>query len=182
MKRWVRSGAAWRSGAALILLGSLSFWTLPLLSAEATEGVNWYRYEEGMKKAKESDKPILLDFYTDWCGWCKKMDKETYGHREIQQLLNLNFIPIKINAESKEPIKVDGKEMKMKDLTRKYAVRAYPTTVFLESDGTPITPLAGYSDAASFRKVLGFIREKAYKKMSLEEFTKQRSEFRGTGH
>jgi thioredoxin-related protein len=174
MKRWVRSGAAWRLGAALILVGSFLSWALPLPSAEATEGVNWYHYQEGMKQAKESNKPILLDFYTDWCGWCKKMDKETYGNRDIQQLLNLNFIPIKINAESKEPVKVDGKEMKMKDLTRKYAVRAYPTTVFLEPDGTPIAPWAGFSEAASFRKVLGFIQEKAYKKMSFDEFTKQR--------
>jgi len=174
MKRWVRSAAAWRLGAALILLGGLLFWTLPLPSLEATEGVNWYHYQEGMRQAKESNKPILLDFYTDWCGWCKKMDKETYGNPDIQQFLNLNFIPIKINAESKEPVKVDGKEMKMKDLTRKYAVRAYPTIVFLEPDGTPIAPWAGYSEAASFRKVLGFIQEKAYKKMSFDEFIKQR--------
>jgi thioredoxin-related protein len=166
----------------LILLGSLPFWTLPLLSAKTTEGVHWAPYEEGMENARESNKPVLLSFYTDWCGWCKRMEKETYGDPQIQQFLNLNFIAIKINAESKEPIRMDGKEMKMKDLTRKYGVRAFPTTVFLESDGTPIAPLAGYSEPASFRKVLVFIQEKAYRKMSFEEFTKQRSEFRGTGH
>ena len=169
-------------GAALILLGSFLFWTLPLPSPEATEGVNWYRYEEGLKQAKEGNKPILLDFYTDWCGWCKKMDKETYGNRDIQQFLNLNFIPIKINAESKEPVKVDGKEGKMKDLTRKYGVRGFPTTIFLEFDGTFIGPLPGYKDPGSMRNALAYIQEKAYQKMSLEEFTKQRTESRGTGH
>ena len=182
MKRWVPSGTPWRWATMLIVLGSLLFWTLPLPSARATEGVNWYPYEEGVKRARGTNKPILLDFYTDWCGWCKKMHAETYGDREIQQLLNRNFIPIKINAESKEPVKVDGKQVAMKDLTRKYGVRGFPTTIFLESDGTFIGPLPGYTDPGSMRKVLAYIQEKAYKKMSLEEFTKQRSESRGTGH
>jgi thioredoxin-related protein len=180
-ERRVRSGAPWRWAAALILLGSLFVWISPPPSAKTNEGVGWYSYDEGTKKARESDKPILLDFYTDWCGWCKKMDKETYGSRDVQQFLNLRFIPIKINAESKEVIHVDGKEMKMRDLTRKYGVRGYPTTVFLESDGNLIGPLPGYTDPDSMRKVLAYIQEKAYKKMSLEEFTKHRSESRATG-
>ncbi len=178
MRRRKWSWAPQRWGTVLILLGGLLLWTSVPLSAKVDGGVNWLPYEEGMKKARESNKPVLLKFYTDWCTWCKKMDADTYADREIQRYLDLNFISIKINAESKELVRSDGKEMKMKDLARKFGVRGFPTVIFLESDGKPIAPLAGYSDPGSFRKVLAFIQEKAYKKMTFEEFTKQRADAR----
>jgi thioredoxin-related protein len=182
MEKWVRAKALWKWPIALILVGSLSFWGLSFSGAKATEGVKWYAYEEGARKAREGDRPMVLHFYTDWCTWCEKMDKETFANPRIQEFLKLSFIPIKINAESREMIKVEGKETKMADLARKFGVRGFPTTVFLEANGTTIGSVPGYIDQDRMRKILVYVHEKAYKKMDFEEFTRQRSEFRATGH
>jgi thioredoxin-related protein len=159
----------------------VSLWTIPAGVSKTTEGVNWHAYEEGVKKAQDSDKPIVLHFYTDWCAWCKKMDRETFSNPRIQESMNLNFIPIKINAESKEMIKVKGKEVKTSTLARSLGVVGFPTTVFLESNGADIGSVPGYIDQDRMSKILVYVREKAYKKTSFEEFTRQRMEFRATG-
>ncbi|MFH0871507.1 MAG: thioredoxin fold domain-containing protein [bacterium] len=182
MKKWARAKALWIGAIALILAGSLSFWGSPPPGAKTTSGVKWHAYEEGAKKARESNRPIVLHFYTEWCTWCKKMDGETFANPRIEEFLNLSFIPIKINGESREMIKVEGKETKMADLARKFGVRGFPTTVFLESNGTTIGSVPGYIDQDRMRKILVYVHEKAYKKMDFEEFTRQRSEFRATGH
>jgi thiol:disulfide interchange protein len=61
--------------------------------------INWIGYTEGMKKAKETNKPVMVDFYTTWCKYCKMLDETTYKDPAIVEILNKDFITIKINAE-----------------------------------------------------------------------------------
>ena len=182
MKKRLREGIIGQWVIMLALMTCFSIWAIPAGVSKTTEGVNWYAYEEGVKKAQDSNKPIVLHFYTDWCGWCKKMDRDTFANPRIQEFMNLNFIPIKVNAESKEMIKVNGKEVKTAALARSLGVVGFPTTMFLESNGADIGSVPGYIDQDRMRKILVYVQEKAYKKMSFEDFTKQRMEFRGTGH
>lgn len=171
-----RPGRIWVWAATIALTIGLLSWGLPACSAKTTEGVKWYGYEEGMKKARESNRPILLYFYTDWCTWCKKMERDTFSNPQIQELLTQGFIPIRINPESKERIRVDGKEVKAADLARNFGVRGFPASIFLESDGSPISPLLpGYIDPDSMGKMLAYVHEKAYQKMTFDEFARQRS-------
>jgi len=182
MKERKRQLVLWLGATTLTLLAGLLFWNLPLTAVKMADGVRWYGYEEGVRKARESNRPILLHFYTDWCKWCKRMDEETFANLRIQDFLNRSFITIRINTESKERIRVEGRKVRTADLARRFGVRSFPTTVFLESDGSPIGPLPGYVDPDLFHKVLAYVHEKAYKKMSFDEFTRQRSESHGTSH
>jgi thioredoxin-related protein len=181
MKHEMKPPGLWLWVITLGLSVGLLLESLPAAAAKTTE-FKWYGYEEGTKKARESNRPVFLFFYTDWCTWCKKMENDTLVNPQIQGTLSLSFVPIRINAESKDIIKVDGKQVKTYELARKYAVRGFPTTIFLESDGSLIGPLPGYVDTDTLRKILLYVREKAYQKMSFEEFTRQPSEFRATGH
>ncbi|NJK95139.1 MAG: DUF255 domain-containing protein [Bacteroidales bacterium] len=66
--------------------------------------VKWYTIEQVVELQKKEPKKILIDVYTDWCGWCKKMDAETFDHPIIAEYINKYYYPVKFNAESKEPV------------------------------------------------------------------------------
>ena len=68
-------------------------------------------WEEAVQKAstEASPKKLFIDVYTDWCGWCKKMDKDTFQNAEVAAYMSENFYMVKLDAEQKEPIEFKGK-------------------------------------------------------------------------
>ncbi|MDO5655092.1 MAG: DUF255 domain-containing protein [Flavobacteriaceae bacterium] len=76
------------------------------ISLHAQEGIQWVNIEEAEKiQSKNPEKPLFIDVYTDWCGWCKKMDTSTFKDEEVVSFLNEYFIPVKLDAEQKENIR-----------------------------------------------------------------------------
>lgn len=155
-------------------------------SSNPKEGseVKWYTIQEAEKMTKESAKPLFIDAYTDWCGWCKKMDKDTFTNPVIRDILNSKFIPVKFNAEGKEEINFLGKKF-INDgkagNAHQLAVAllngqlSYPTVVFLifGSDGKIGTQaVPGYKEPKEMEMLLSFFADKAYEKQSWEDFQK----------
>ena len=58
-------------------------------------------FENALKTAKKEHKKVIVDIYTDWCGWCKKMDREAYSDEGIKKIIKDDFIYVKLNAEGK---------------------------------------------------------------------------------
>lgn len=73
--------------------------------------IKWYTFEEASVEYQKSAKPFFIDLYTDWCGWCKKMDASTFQDPIIANYLNTFFYPVKFNAESKDTVNVFGKKV-----------------------------------------------------------------------
>lgn len=147
----------------------------------AQEGVKWYSFEEALEMNKKKPKKLFVDLYTDWCGWCKKMDKETFTDPVIAQFLNENFYPIKFDAESAEPVVVNGTEFvnpnpDKRRSSHQLAVAllsgkmSYPSFAFLDDEVKLITVLPGYNTPEKLEPVLHFISEEAYKNMSFQDF------------
>jgi thioredoxin-related protein len=135
-------------------------------------------FEKALDKAKKNDKKVIVDVYTDWCGWCVKMDKETYGNKEVKKLIKENFVFVKLDAEGTGKIKYNGKEYTETDLAAYFEATGYPTTVFLEPDGKVIEykydnyimkNLPGYFKTNDFIKMLEFIKDEEYKDTDLSK-------------
>ena len=94
--------------------------------------------EKAKQEARVEGRYILVDVYTDWCGWCKKMDKTTFHNDEVAKFVNENMVALKLNAE-----KGIGKE-----LSQKYGVSGLPTIIYLDYKGNLIEKKPGFKTAA----------------------------------
>ena len=134
----------------------------------------WYKYDEGLKKAQDEKKNIMINFYTKWCGYCRKMDNYTFADEEVKKVLMERFVPVKVDGGSKNKISFNGKEITEKELTMKYRVSAFPNTMFLNPAGEKIqwmyNPVRGYVGADIFLEVLKYLKDDLYKKMTFKDY------------
>ena len=133
-------------------------------STQPAGAINWVGYTEGMKKAKETNKPVMVDFYTSWCKYCKMLDDTTYKDPAIVEILNRDFVIIKVNAEGENKVMEGGKEMTERELAAQFKVTGFPTIWFFDANGKQIAPLPGYSPPEDFKPVLTFITSGSYAK------------------
>lgn len=155
-----------------------NIFVLVLLVAAAlahAAGDSWIGFDEGMAKAKKENKPIIVDFYTDWCHWCKVMDEKTFSEKDVKTKLEESFVTIRINAEDRNATATyDGKTFNNVELTRAFGVTGYPTLAFLEADGTVITTIPGFVPPETFLPILHYIEQKLYaQQMPFDEFLKK---------
>ena len=138
----------------------------------AGESKAWFEFEKGIQLAGEQDKHIVIDFFTDWCKWCKVMDKETFSVPEVESYLFENFVPIRINAESTtDKVTFQGKTFSYRELTSAFKVSGFPSIAFLTPESELITVIPGYIKKDMFLNILKYIDEGCYKsEVTLEEF------------
>lgn len=119
--------------------------------------LKWEEWNTGYKKGISEKKIILVDAYTEWCGWCKKMDRDTYSDAEIIKKINKNFIPIKFNPELNQTYYIDstaytGRELHAM-LSKEYRT-GFPTTYFILPQNNKLFINPGYEDPEKFGKTL----------------------------
>lgn len=124
----------------------------------------------------------MIDVYTDWCGWCKKMDAETFNHPVIAEYINEHFYPVKFNAESTDSILFGGKVFKNENLgprsSHQFAIAllqgkmSYPSVAYLDGNLQLLGTIPGFFTAKDLEPLLNFIAEGKYASTTMEEYQK----------
>ena len=124
-------------------------------------------------KTDTNPKKIFIDVYTDWCGWCKKMDKDTFQNPEVAAYMQDNFYMVKLDAEGKDPIDFKGKTFKFVPSGRRgyhefaaallQGKMSYPTVVFLDEKLNMLSPVPGYQKVKPFLQIARYFGDNIYK-------------------
>ncbi len=116
-------------------------------STAASSEIKWYSYEDGMALGKKLGKKVFIDFYADWCGFCRMMDGSTYRDASVIAILNRDFIPVKVHSD------------KEKEIALRYDIRALPSIALISEDGTRIGSVPGYIPSDKLVEILEQVKK-----------------------
>lgn len=134
------------------------------VTVQAQEKIEWMKFEEAVAANQKDPKMLLVDVYTDWCGWCKKMDALTFKDPEVVSYINERFYAVKLNAEDTErTFDFMGKEYSEAKMAAVMRVQSYPNFVIIDETLKNITQLPGYREPDQFLEGLGLIVKKGFR-------------------
>jgi thioredoxin-related protein len=164
----------------------------------SAQKINWVTLEEAVVLQKKAPKKIMVDVYTNWCGPCKMLDKNTFHNEDVADYVNKHYYAVKFNAEGNDVITFNGKTFtnpgynpanasrrnSAHELASFFQISAYPTIVFLDEVGALITPLKGYQTPNQLELYLKLFMSSEYKGIDTQEkfnayYTAFKPEFRG---
>jgi len=125
--------------------------------------IDWKKYDQGMALAKKQNKKIFLHFRTDWCAYCKKMEKTTFKKNTVIRFLNDHFISIKVDGDRE------------KKITSDYRVKGFPDNWFMNEKRKIVLNLPGYLEPKALLFYLKYLHTDSYKTMTPTEYYKSGS-------
>lgn len=99
-------------------------------------------FDEALARARSENRLVMVDVYTDWCGWCKKLDREVFASGRVADAAK-GIVAVRVNAE-------EGGE----DVARRYGVSGYPTILFVDGAGKLVRRVEGYVDVSEMVRIL----------------------------
>jgi thioredoxin-related protein len=145
-----------RHALRILLLASLALVASIPARAAGADGL-WRDWNTGLREAGSSSKPVLVDVHTEWCGWCKRMNRDVYARKDVREYLQKHFVTISLDAEGGEAAQYEGKTFTSRSLAARFRVTGYPTTIFLAPDGAHLANVPGYIPAERFLLLLRYI-------------------------
>ena len=128
-----------------------------------TESIRWLSYSEALTKARAESVHVYIDFSRKGCGWCRKMERETYTNPAVVNMLNEHYAPTKVRGDSNDELDIDGYKITERALSlQEFGVTGYPQFWFLTPDNAKVGPLRGYLAADRFMKALEYVKEFKY--------------------
>jgi len=162
----------------LVLVACLFTLSSAKISDARREKPDWMKLNELTEKIKSEPKPVIIDLYTNWCYWCKVMDKKTYTSSKVISYINEHFYAVKLDAETKEVVQWNNKEYnfndnyKVNDFTM-YVTSGqpgFPTTVIFADEQSEPVSVQGFLEPKEIEPILKYFGEGAYKKQNFTEF------------
>ncbi|MUU78840.1 thioredoxin family protein [Winogradskyella endarachnes] len=164
-----------------ITLGLMAIFAFSL--AAIAQDINWLTMEEALELQKKEPKKIFMDVYTNWCGPCKMLDKNTFQTEDVAAYINEHYYAVKFNAEGNDEITYKDKTFSnpnydaskeyrrnsVHEFSRFLQIKAYPTMVFFDEEGNVIAPIQGYLKPQQLELYLKVFESDKYKEMTTQE-------------
>jgi thioredoxin-related protein len=141
--------------------------------------VEWMTVEQAADKLQQEKRPVLIDLYTSWCGWCKEMDRKTYSSKKVAAYLAEKFYTVKVDAETRAVISWQGRTYGYSPQYRSNEFALYlthgrlefPTTIIITPGDAP-QAIPGFMEPGELEPVLKYFGEGAYKTQGFDEYMK----------
>jgi thioredoxin-related protein len=142
--------------------------------------VHWLTIDEVQVKMKEQPKKVYIDIYTDWCGWCKKMEATTFRSPDFVKYMNDNYYCVRLNAERKDTLRFAGRMFYFDPAQRANTLAvallqgkmSYPTSVIMEENFTSANPIPGYQELPTMEEIVRYFGDNIYKKQNWADYQK----------
>ena len=139
-------------------------------AAATGEKVQWLTFDAAVAKALKENKHVLVDVYTNWCGWCKVMDRQTYGNAEVAAYLTENFALAKVNGESAAKLNWNGKTLTEREFAKAVGVNGYPSTYFMKPNAELLGGVSGYIKSPDMLIYAKYLSSRYYEHGKLQQF------------
>ena len=159
----------------------ITFFLFSIISS--AQEINWLSIEDVEAAIKKEPRKVLIDVYTDWCGWCKKMDASTFVDPQITEYLNKNYYCVKLDGEDKRTLTFKGTEFNfIKQGRRGYHELAagflqgkmtYPNLVFLDENLIVLQAMPGFRTADELLPILTYLGENIYLETDWTDYIKE---------
>ncbi|WP_165836354.1 thioredoxin family protein [Taibaiella soli] len=147
------------------------------VNTDSTE-IHWLTLDQVQEAMKKQPKKVYMDVYTDWCSWCKVMEKKTFTNTNVIRYMNQKFYAVRLNAEQKDSIRFLGKlygfvpEYRANQLAVDilHGQMSYPTSVIFEENFLQPQPIPGYLDVPNMEMILKYLGENTYKTVPFPDY------------
>jgi thioredoxin-related protein len=146
----------------------------------AAPAISWMSVEEAAGKLQQEQRPVLIDLYTTWCGWCRQMDKRTYSNKKVAEYLQDKFYPVRVDAETHTVITWGGRTYQFNPQYRSNEFAMYlthgrlefPTTIIIVPGQEP-QAIPGFLEPKDLELLVKYFGEGAYKTTSFDDYQKR---------
>ncbi|RMA66486.1 thioredoxin family protein [Ulvibacter antarcticus] len=171
---------------------------LLVVGSVSAQKINWMSMDEALAAQTKVPKLIMVDMYTNWCGPCKMMDRDTFNNQDVADYVNEHYYAVKFNAEGNDVVNFNyqtfsnpdynpakaNKRNGLHEFSRYVGIRAYPTVVFINNDMEVITAVKSYLTPQGLELYLKVFATGKYLSLTSQEsfnaYSKNfKSEFRG---
>ena len=141
--------------------------------------ISWMSVEEAAGKLQQEQRPVLIDLYTTWCGWCRQMDKRTYSNKQVAEYLQDKFYPVRVDAETHAAITWGGRTYQFNPQYRSNEFAMYlthgrlefPTTIIIVPGQEP-QAIPGFLEPKDLELLVKYFGEGAYRTTSFDDYQK----------
>lgn len=145
--------------------------------------IKWISLQEAVALQKKAPKKIMMDVYTNWCGPCKMLDKNTFQNKDVADYVNKNYYAVKFNGEGNDVVAFNGNTYKnpgydasransrnaAHQLASYLQISAYPTIVFFDEKANVIAPIRGYQTPPQLELYLKMFKQDDHKSIDTQE-------------